>query len=118
MSTILEIQKQLQAALSDSAKIQTDYEAALAKLEPLRQASEAKNAEVNSLIHEFQKATGAAPAVKTRKKGTYSIDPTKKVEALYKRTVSRLTNQGVPEGEAKKKAKAAADGLKVKLGIK
>ena len=115
---LLEVQMQLQKALGESAKLESDFQAAHLKMQPMRDAVHAKQAEVNRLIASFQKLTQAGGPTKTRKKGTYKIEPAKKVDALYRRTITRLTNQGVSEAEAKKKAKSNADALKAKLGLK
>jgi len=51
-------------------------------------------------------------------KRVYNSTPEAKVAAMHKRTLTRLTNQGVNKAEAEKKAKAAADALRKKLGGK
>jgi hypothetical protein len=121
MSDLLEIQKQLQQALTESTKLEAEFQAALAKITPLRDAVTAKQAEVNSLIGSFQKATGADVPARGRRGGakkTYNTTPQSKVDAVYKRTLTRLTNQGVAEKEATKQAKATSEALAKKLGIK
>jgi septal ring factor EnvC (AmiA/AmiB activator) len=129
-TTLSTLQESLIEALSKSAKASKELEDAEAKLEPLRvRAAELKES-VATLIGEFQRTTGKTsvpdwvrPSTKARAKRragkrAYNMDPAKKFEATYKRTYSRLKNSGVPEGEAKKRAKAASEGLRAKLGLK
>ena len=47
---LLEVQMQLQKALGESAKLESDFQAAHLKMQPMRDAVHAKQAEVNRLI--------------------------------------------------------------------
>ena len=122
-ANLSEIQEQLIDALKLSAKVEAELEAAKAKLQPLENSAIERRKDVQALMDEFQRQTGSAsPAIKGRgrsgvKKGPYNIEPSAKVDAVYKRTVTRLVNAGTPEPEAKKKAKITADALRVKLGL-
>jgi hypothetical protein len=124
MSTLLEVQKQLQHALSESAKAQAELDSAIAKLQPLKESAEEKQKEVNNLIRQFQQLTGVvAPAVKGRRGSTgprkvYNISPESKIGAAGKRAHTRALNSGLTEAEAKKAQRDAEKSLSAKLGVK
>lgn len=122
-STLVEIQIQLQKSLTESTKAQADYDAALAKLEPLKQTASVKAAEVNSLISAFQKATGVEVPAKGRRgssgpRKAYNITPESKIAALGKRAYTRAIKGGATEKDAKAAQKNAEKSLSEKLGVK
>lgn len=121
-STLVEIQTQLQKALAESAKAQSDYDAAVAKLEPLKQAAHAKQTEVNSLISAFRKATGVEVPARGRRgssgpRKTYNISNESKIAASGKRAYTRSIKGGATEKDAKAAQKAAEKALTEKLGV-
>ena len=120
---LLEVQKQLQAALSDSTKLESEFQAALAKIQPLRDAVHAKQLEVNSLITSFQKLTNAdVPARKRRRSSgaprkAYAISNESKISRVGKSAYSRTIKGGGSEKDAKAAQKAAEKSLAEKLGV-
>jgi hypothetical protein len=120
--TILEVSNNLQEALKIAASEEAKLEKAKATLQPLEESSLKAQEEVNRLIAEFQKLSGAVPVKPGRrgvpgKRKSYNIDPAKKVEGTYKRSLTRSLNAGMPKKDAVKKAEALASALKAKLGI-
>jgi len=122
--TLLECQTSLQKALTEASEAQAKLDKAKQSLEPLETAAAEKQKEVNHLISEFQRLTGAVVPVKSGRGGVrgtrkaYNIDPLKKVDAQYKRSYTRAVNSGLSKKDATKKAEEMAAALKARLGIK
>jgi hypothetical protein len=117
-SKLAEIQEQLQKALGEGAKLESDYQTQLAKLQPLRDAVNAKTAEINSLIQAFQRLTNATvPTKGKRVMKRYSITNESKLAAQSKRSYTRAINQGMTEKQAKQIATDAEKKLAAKLGM-
>jgi|SRR5580692_10512831 hypothetical protein len=118
--TLLEISSALQDALKSAVEEESKLEKAKLLLLPLEESSKKAHDEVNRLISEFQRMTGAnisTTGTSRRKRSNYTMSAEKKVEALYRRTMTRAEKAGLSLKDARKKAEAISDALRVKLGL-
>jgi hypothetical protein len=120
------LESKLQAALGEAGRRKTELAEAEAKLNPLRKLAAKAHKAAAILLTKYQQQAGfviEAPATRrgrpkgAGKKRAYNMDPARKVEATIKRTHTRLKNSGVPEAEARKRAREAGDKLMKKLGL-
>src|SRR5580704_226388 len=110
---LLECQTSLQKALTEASETQAKLDKAKLSLEPLETAAAEKQKEVNNLIAEFQRLTGAAPAKAARggvrgKRAAYVQSNESKISASGKRAYTRAINSGASKKDAEK-AKVEAE---------
>jgi hypothetical protein len=120
--TLLECQTSLQKALTEASEAQAKLDRARLSLEPLETAAAEKQREVNNLIFEFQRLTGATPVKAGRggvkgKRAAYVQSNESKIAASGKRAYTRATNKGVSKKEAEKLKIESEHAMAAKLGV-
>jgi hypothetical protein len=105
--TLLEVQTSLQKALTEASEAQAKLDKARQSLEPLETAAAEKQKEVNKLISDFQRLTGAAPVKSGRggvsgKRAAYRQSVESKISASGKRAYTRAIHKGLKSKEAER----------------
>jgi hypothetical protein len=119
--TLLECQTSLQKALTEASEAQAKLDRARQTLEPLETAAAEKQKDVNNLIFEFQRLTGAAPTKNARggvkgKRAAYVQSNESKIAASGKRAFTRATTKGASKRDAEKAKLEAEHKMAQKLG--
>jgi hypothetical protein len=120
--TLLECQTSLQKALTEASEAQARLDKAKLSLEPLEAAAAEKQKEVNNLIFEFQRLTGATPVKAGRggvkgKRAAYVQSNESKIRASGLRAQTRATNKGASKKDAEKAKIEAEHSMAAKLGV-
>ena len=121
--TLLEVSNSLQDALKNAAAEEAKLEKAKLSLAPLEESAQKARGEVNRLIAEFQKLTGAAVPVKSGRRGVpgkraaYNQSVESKIAASGKRAYTRAINKGAKPKAAEQAKTEAENAMAAKLGV-